>query len=397
VIRKSLLQAKDLRTCVENLALVYVLLFSVSMRTTVLHRFGPSDALIPEEEATADGSITGRTERRRSGVPAPRMLSLMVALTLACAWSSAVKASDSGNSLKSGADIPDSAGLVDRYLEIEKTKLHLVQGGTGQQTVVMIHGNAGDIQDFEYGLAKLISRSYRVIAFDRPGHGKSERPGSKAASVEYQALMLHKTLRSLGVNNAILLGHSWGASLALCYALKYPAETAGLVLLAPAAFPGADPSPLLQTVIKTPLIGELALMLGKTLMGDERLRHKLEKAFYPQPVPEYYLKMATSTWLGRRQLRAYLEDEWSLNASLRRMSKHYGELRMPVVIVTGDQDQIVAPKENAYRLKERIPQAQLVELKGAGHEIPLTRPDSVYCALKLISNAAINVASTMAL
>jgi len=55
-----------------------------------------------------------------------------------------------------------------------------------------------------------------------------------------------------------------------------------------------------------------------------------------------------------------------------------------VVIVTGDQDQIVSPKENAYRLKERIPQAQLVELKGVGHEIPLTRPDSVYSALTAI-------------
>jgi pimeloyl-ACP methyl ester carboxylesterase len=319
------------------------------------------------------------------------MMSLMIALALACALSSAVNAGDGGNGPKSGADAPDSAGLVDRYLEIEKTKLHLFQGGAGQQTVVMLHGNAGDIRDFEYGLAKLISKSYRVIGFDRPGHGKSERPGSKAASVEYQAIMLHKTLRSLGVNNAILLGHSWGASLALCYALKYPAETAGLVLLAPAAFPGADPNPLLQTVVKTPLIGELALTLGKTLMGDERLRRKLEKAFYPQPLPENYLRVATSTWLGRKQLRAYLEDEWSLNASLRRMSRRYGELRMPVVIVTGDRDQIVSPKENAYRLRQRIPQAQLVELKGAGHEIQLTSPDSVYSALKLISTATTEV------
>jgi len=371
------------------------------MRTIVLHKFGPPEARIPEEEAPADGLITGPTERRRvhhrSGVLAPRILWLLIALTLACALSRAVNAGGGGNSPKSGADSPDSAGLVDRYLEIEKTKLHLIQGGTGQQTVVMLHGNAGDIQDFEYGVAELLSKSYRVIGFDRPGHGKSERPGSEAASVEFQALLLHKTLRSLGVNNAILLGHSWGASLALCYALKYPAETAGLVLLAPAAFPGADPNPLMQAVVKTPLIGGFTLMLGKTLMGDERLRHKLERAFYPQPVPENYLRMATSSWLGRKRLRAYLEDEWSLNASLRRMSKHYGELRMPVVIVTGDQDQIVSPKENAYRLKERIPQAQLVELKGAGHEIPLTRPDSVYCALKLISNAAINVASTMAL
>ena len=358
------------------------------MRTIILHRFGPPDALIPGEGMRADGLIEGRTEQRRfhhrSGVLATRMLSLMIALTLTCAMSSAVNASYGGNSQKSGADSSDSADLIDRYLEIESTKLHLIQGGTGQQTVVMLHGNAGDIHDFEYGLAELLSKSYRVIGFDRPGHGKSERPGSKAASVEYQALMLHKILQNLGVNKAILLGHSWGASLALCYALKYPTETEGLVLLAPAAFPGDDPNPLLEAVIKTPLIGGLALMLGKTSMGGERLRHKLERAFYPQPVPENYLRMATSTWLGRKRLRAYLEDEWSLNASLRRMSRHYGELRMPVVIVTGDQDQIVSPKENAYRLKERIPQAQLVELKGAGHEIPQTRHDSVYCALKLI-------------
>src|SRR5215831_14677060 len=371
------------------------------MRAIVPHKFGPPDAFIPEEEAPADGLIAGRTEQRRlhhrSGVLAPRIRSLMIALTLSCALSSAVNAGGGGNNSKSSADSPDSAGLVDRYLEIEKTKLHLVLGGTGRQTVVMLHGNAGDIQDFQYGVAEMLSKSYRVIGFDRPGHGKSERPGSKAASVEYQALLLHKTLQSLGVNNAILLGHSWGASLALCYALKYPAETAGLVLLAPAAFPGADPNPLLQAVVKAPLIGGLTLMFGKALMGDEWLRHKLERAFYPQPVPKNYLRMATSTWLGRKQMRAYLEDEWSLNASLRRMSKHYGELRMPVVIVTGDQDRIVSPKENAYRLKERIPQARLVELKGAGHEIPLTRPDSVYSALKLISTAATNVASTMAL
>src|SRR5215470_2737844 len=142
------------------------------MRAVVLHKFGPPDALIPEEEATADRLITRRTERRRfqrrSGVLATRMLSLMIALTLACALSSAVNADDGGNSPKSGADSPNSAGLVDRYLEIEKTKLHLIQGGTGRQTVVMLHGNAGDIQDFEYGLAEMLSKSYPVIAFHPP-------------------------------------------------------------------------------------------------------------------------------------------------------------------------------------------------------------------------------------
>jgi len=366
------------------------------MRAIVLHKFGSPDALISDEESPADRLITERRFRGRSGVLERRILSLVMALTLACALSSGVNASDGGNSPKSGADSPDSAGLEESYMEIEKTKLHVVQGGTGKQTVVLIHGNAGNVHDFEYGVAELLSKSYRVIGFDRPGHGKSARPGGKAASVEDQARMLHEALQNLGVNNAILLGHSWGASLALCYALKYPAEIAGLVLLAPAAFPDTDPNPLLRAVVKTPLIGELSLMFAKTLMGDDRLRHELERAFYPQPVPENYLKIATSTWLGRKQLRAYLEDEWSLNNILRRMSKRYGELRMSVVIVTGDQDQVVSPKENAYRLKEAIPQAQIVELKGAGHEIPLTRPGSVYSALKLISTVATDVASNVA-
>lgn len=335
-----------------------------------------------------------RTHHRR-GVTATHLLSLMIAWTLACASSGAVNANDGVNRAKGGDDSPGSAGLEDGFVEVEKTRLHVVSGGAGSQTVVLLHGNAGDVHDFEYGVAGLLSKDYRVVGFDRPGHGQSERHG-RAASVEYQAVMLHETLRHLGVSRPVLVGHSWGASLALCYALKYPAETAGLVLLAPAAYPEADQNHLLKLVIKTPLVGNLAMMFGKALVGADQLRHDLEKAFYPQPVPENYLKVATSTWLGRRQLRAYLEDEWSLNESLRGMSKRYGELRLPVVIVTGDSDQIVSPKENAYRLRAAIPRARLVELSGVGHEIPLTRPESVYGALKLISNAASDVAAAPA-
>ncbi len=63
------------------------------------------------------------------------------------------------------------------------------------------------------------------------------------------------------------------------------------------------------------------------------------------------------------------------------MSKRYSEIRVPVVIVTGDDDQIVSPRENAYRLKSDITQSKLVELKDTGHEIPLTRPECVREAL----------------
>ena len=66
------------------------------------------------------------------------------------------------------------------------------------------------------------------------------------------------------------------------------------------------------------------------------------------------------------------------------MSQQYSEIKIPVVIVTGDEDKIVSPKENAYRLQNVIPGSQLIELKNTGHEIPQTHPDSIGAALRLI-------------
>jgi pimeloyl-ACP methyl ester carboxylesterase len=86
-------------------------------------------------------------------------------------------------------------------------------------------------------------------------------------------------------------------------------------------------------------------------------------------------------------LRSYLEDEWSLNEGLKAIGKRYSEIHVPLVIVTGDSDQIVLPQANAYRLKAEIGQSQLVELKHAGHQIPQTEPQSIRNALTLISTA----------
>jgi len=96
--------------------------------------------------------------------------------------------------------------------------------------------------------------------------------------------------------------------------------------------------------------------------------------------------MVSSLWLGRKQVKAYLEDEACLNDGLRNISKRYSEIEIPVVIVTGDKDKIVSPDENAARaLHAAIPQSRLLEIKDAGHEIPQTHPESIETALRLIS------------
>ena len=273
-----------------------------------------------------------------------------------------------------------------RLVTVEDLRVHYIEAGTGR-TVVMIHGNAGNVEDFEFGTIQLLSPNYRVVAIDRPGHGSSDRPTGRVVTIEYQAQLLHETLSTLGISKPILVGHSWGAALALAYALNYPDDVSGMVLLAPAAYPDNGESRFLRFAARTPLIGDLSLVLGKPFLGRHILKQALAQAFYPQTVPNSYLKTACALWLGRRQVKAYIEDESALNNSLKRMSERYSKIRVPVVIVTGDKDKIVSANENAYRLHSVVPGSQLIELKDTGHEIPQTHPESIYSALSLISQS----------
>ena len=225
--------------------------------------------------------------------------------------------------------------VLDRFITVDNLRVHYLEAGNGP-TIVMIHGNAGSVADFNFGAVDLLSSCYRVVAVDRPGHGRSDR-GSTKASVEVQAELLHRVLSSLGIDKPSLVGHSWGAALALAYALKYPHEVSGLVLLAPAVYPDETGNNLLAAIARTPVIGDLSVAIGKAVLGRRLLERGLATAFFPERVPDPYLKLAYSLWLSRKRVKAYVEDESSLNASLNKMSRHYAEIRIPVVIVTGDR------------------------------------------------------------
>lgn len=304
---------------------------------------------------------------------------LLIAITL-CETNQA----QTGNRPKNDPG-PQTSSIKENYVTIGKLRVRYVESGSGP-AVVMIHGNAGSIEDFEFGAVQKLSSDYRVIAVERPGHGKSDRPGGQPVDVESQARLLHQVLSTLSVAQPVLVGHSWGAAMALSYALQYPTEVSALILVAPVAYPSAGESQFLQTITKPPVIGDVPLILGHSPLGKHILKGVLRRAFSPQPLPEKYFRTAASAWLGRKQLRAYLEDESRLNASLKKLNKRYSEINVPVVILTGDHDQIVSPIDNAYRLKDSIANAQLIELKDTGHEIPQTHPENISQALSLIGS-----------
>src|SRR6266550_7410359 len=91
---------------------------------------------------------------------------------------------------------------LSKFVTVDDARLHFVIKGAGRP-VVLIHGNPGSCQDWSrlYGP---LSSSYCGFAFDRPGHGHSDRPNHRPVTVDVQARLLHATLKELGVENPIL-------------------------------------------------------------------------------------------------------------------------------------------------------------------------------------------------
>lgn len=270
----------------------------------------------------------------------------------------------------------EHAQATSKFVNIEGSNLHFVIKGSGQP-VVLVHGNPGSCQDWSRLYAPL-SAHYHAMAFDRPGHGHSDRPNHNGAvTVEVQAKLLCAALDQLRVERPILVGHSWGGALALVYAMLYPRDVAGLVLLAPAVYESDDGVSFLSKLPAWPVIGDVMNFLFTPLLGAWLVRTDLQKAFAPDSVPNTYLRHTLSEWTRPKKVKWYSIDDALLNESLPKLSPGYSGVQLPLVIVTGDSDQIVPAEENAHRLHEALPQSELIVLPKTGHQIPFTRPDAV--------------------
>jgi pimeloyl-ACP methyl ester carboxylesterase len=275
---------------------------------------------------------------------------------------------------------------LSKFVTVDGARLHFVIKGAGRP-VVLIHGNPGSCQDWTRLYGPLASH-YCAFAFDRPGHGHSDRPNHRPITVDVQAQILHAALKELNVEQPILVGHSWGGALALAYALEFQDDVAGLVLLAPAAYESDDGVSFLTKLPALPLIGDLINFLFTPLLGASVVREDLQKAFSPDPVPKHYLRHVLSEWTRPKKVKWYSVDDALLSESLPKFTGRYSDIRVPTAIVTGDSDLIVPAKENSHRLYEALPHAELIVLENTGHQIPFTRPDAVIDAIDRVAAKA---------
>lgn len=277
-----------------------------------------------------------------------------------------------------------------QFVEVETCRLHYVRQGTpGRPAVVFLHGSDGFLQDFTGVMQAGLAGEFDMIAFDRSGHGLSGTPTLQGLTLPFQAHLIRAALRELGIVRPILVGHSWSAVLCLSYALDYPEETAGLVLLAPWVYPNADPpSPLIRSARL--IGGRLSyLLLAFTPLKRLLLRRGLAQAFYPDGVPCDYENRALSLWLlSPDRIAAFVQENVDAWKRLPALSARYPEVAAPVIVLVGDNDRIVHAQQHAHPLHEALPHSELHVLEETGHEIPQFQPLLVADAVRRLREIA---------
>ncbi|MGC1776926.1 MAG: alpha/beta hydrolase [Xanthobacteraceae bacterium] len=275
-----------------------------------------------------------------------------------------------------------------RFVEVGGLRQHVVEIGDAARSppVVLIHGAGCNLEDMRLALGERLAARHRVILIDRAGLGWSERAGSGGGSPAYQATMLRGVLDRLGVERAVIVGHSWGGALAVAFALDHPARTAGLVLLAAPLYPFNRSMTWLYTLFAAPVFGLLyahtmALPLGTPFIGIA-----LGSAFLPQWPPHRYVSQTAALLLLRpAAFLANARDVADLADNLERQTVRYASLTVPTTIMTGDRDMIVAPRKHALALAAAVPRAKLVVLSGIGHMLHHAAAERVVAEVEAMS------------
>jgi pimeloyl-ACP methyl ester carboxylesterase len=280
-----------------------------------------------------------------------------------------------------------------RFIVVDGLRQHVLELGAANAfpealPIVLLHGAGANLEDMHLALGDRLAARHHVILLDRPGLGWSKRQQHSCSPAD-QANLVRGVLDQLGVRRAIFVGHSWGATLALAFALDHPERVAGLVLIAAPTHPGLRYMAWLSTALATPLgrlfAHTLALPFGALLLSPG-----VRTAFLPQSPPRHYVRRTAARLILRpATLLANWADVGCLEESLMQQAARYHTLAAPVAVIAGDDDVIVRTEHHGAKLAEAVPGAKLVVLSGFGHMLHYAAAEHIVSTIEEMTSPSL--------
>jgi branched-chain amino acid transport system permease protein len=248
------------------------------------------------------------------------------------------------------------------YVTTPEQRLYYQQAGAGPQPVVFVHGSFASSRWWQPAMALLPADQFTCRAPDLPGCGRSDRPDDPTSyAVASLARALAGLIDGLGLWSVDLVGHALGAAVALSYALDNPGRLRSLTLV-------STPSPR-----GTPTPPEGYALLEQ-MRGDRGLLAQALASVMPAHAPDPFFQQlvddAASQAPAAFSAATLALERWRVDRN------DLLQLRLPVLLVWGDRDQIVERRVQTDLLLS-IPGANNLEvLRGCGHSPMLERPEA---------------------
>jgi proline iminopeptidase len=250
------------------------------------------------------------------------------------------------------------------------------------QPVIVLHGGP----DFDHGylLPDLdrLEDGFHLVYYDQRGRGRSaENVRPEDVTLRSDLDDLDRVRQHFRLDAALLLGHSWGAVLALEYALRYPTRVAHLILMNPAPASAADVAVFRKAYLEKlgadmdrqrEIVASAAYQAGKPEAVTARYRIHFKPAL--KRSEDYERLMATMQAAFFRQGREGILKARAIEAQLMHdtwqvpgynLIPKLRSLRIPTLVIAGDHDFI--PVEVAEHIAQALPDAELVTIKDCGH------------------------------
>jgi len=231
---------------------------------------------------------------------------------------------------------------LDRFVRVLGARLAYRMDGSGEATLILLHGFGGSLEEWEPLVPRLPGR---VVRLDLPGYGASDRPPI-SYDLETQRVYLIAFMDALGIPRATLVGRSMGASLAAWAAAKSPDRIEAVVLSAPSGYPGS-------------------LTYGWPY-----------GTLYRPGIANRTVGRVARTWVFRRLFpKSLAQQAATVSASYdAAFAEALGRIRQPTLLFWSRGDGVV-PFSYSAEYKKRIPHAELIEFPAeAAHHAPSHDP-----------------------
>lgn len=236
------------------------------------------------------------------------------------------------------------------YIDTAYGAIWALRRGSGAPPLVAVHGAGGTSRHWGYQLRGLADRT-TVYALDLPGHGRSAGPQHE--SIAAGAAWVLAWLDRQAIARAVLMGHSMGGAIVQTIALDQPERVAGLVLVGTGARLRVHP----------------AILTGIPAAWEPTTRQITEWSYAPDAAPAL---LAAATAELRRTSPAVLLADYQACDRFDRMAE-IERIVAPTLVIVGAEDRMTPPKYAEF-LARRLPDAQLVVVPGAGHNVMIEQP-----------------------